>query len=227
MSSGFAGSPGDGAAPGAVGGVRSEGGSARGSRERLLRRGGWIPGRREGGATRIRHRRSRVAFTCIFHLSFRGVALPGSTYNPPSNQRALPTISRAPADSHWPRRIDVAANPSSSPPRLYFIILLTYPTRLRRWRWRWRCMCAPFSVLLSTTSWRRCTRGPGREGGRLRSYLRYENATPTIFLLFRRYRRLRRILDGRTAGGLCFSSSSWPLPLASSLEPQEYPADLR
>lgn len=147
------------------------------------------PGR-EGGATRIRHRRSRVAFTCIFHLSFRGVALPGSTYNPPSNQRALPATSRALADSHWPRRIDVAANPSSS----RGCILLFYLPTLRGDGGGGGDACAllfstPFYDILTTLHAR--TRPGGRSA---RSYLRYENATPTIFLLFRRYRRLRRAL---------------------------------
>lgn len=171
--------------------LRSEGGSAREPRKVGSGAGDESPAEgREGGATRIRHRRSRVAFTCIFHLSFRGVALPGSTYSPPSNQRALPATSRAPADSHWPRRIDVAANPSSS----RGCILLFYLPTLRGdgGGGDGGDACAllfstPFYDILTTLHAR--TRPGGRSA---RSYLRYENATPTIFLLFRRYRRLRR-----------------------------------
>lgn len=211
MSSGFAGSPGDGAAPGAVV-VRSEGGSAaRESRKVDSARGmNPRPARREGGATRIRHRRSRVAFTCIFHLSFRGVALPGSTYNPPSNQRALPTTSRAPADSHWPRRIDVAANPSSS---LRGCILLFYLPTLRA-DGGGRCMCAPFlcSFLRHPDDVAR-EDSAGREVASLVSPLRKCNPDHLSFIPSLSPPPLCSIV-GRTPG-LCLSSSSWPLPLAS------------
>lgn len=64
---------------------------------------------------------------------------------------------------------------------------------------------------------------PGQEGRSPRSYLRYENAVPTIFLLFRyRCRRLRRVLllEGQRENlASPLRPSWWPLP--ASLEPQE------
>lgn len=83
-------------------------------------------------------------------------------------RRARPTTSRAPANSHWPRRIDATANPLLLPPPLpplYFIILLIYPTTTASTAVA--DACAPFLYSFFATSWRCCTREPGQEGGRL------------------------------------------------------------
>lgn len=179
-----------------------------------------------GSRARIRHRRPRQAFTCIFHLSYRGVALPGSTYNPPSNQRARPTTSRAPADSYWPRRIDAAANPLPSPPRCILLFYLPTLRRRRRGCMRFPLFCVPFFATLSrrredlhakTSAPASSFLPPPVERERSpRSYLCHENATPTIFLLFRRLRppplpctRSSERTAGVGGGKRRLSSSSW------------------
>ncbi|EZA48546.1 hypothetical protein X777_13216 [Ooceraea biroi] len=136
----------------------------------------------ERGGCIVQQRRARefgidgpVAFTCIFHLSYRGVTLPGSTYNPPSNQR---TPSN---DVTGSRRLPLAASyRRGREPATVAAVVFYYFTYLPYERRRdgdggGGDACAPFPYT--------------RPGGRSpRSYLRHENATPTIFLLFRRRR---------------------------------------
>lgn len=99
-------------------------------------------------------------------------------------RRARPTTSRAPANSHWPRRIDATANPPLLPPPPPCCILLFYLSTLYDddGSSGGRCMRS-FSLLffcnILTTLHART-----RPGGRSpRSYLRY--VVPIIFLLFR------------------------------------------
>lgn len=204
MSSGFAGFPGDGAAPGTVGGIRvGKGGFLEKS---------WFGAGDESpaGAKGMQHEfgidgpgwLSPAFSTCPSGASLF-LAPPTTllaTNAPFQRHHGLPQTPIGRVVSTWPR----TRRRRSAVVFYYFTYL---PLRGDGgWRGRRRCMCAPFYDILTTLHAR--TRPGGRSP---RSYLRYENATPTIFLLFRRYRRLRRALP---LEGLRLSSSSWPLPLS-------------
>jgi len=152
-----------------------------------------------------------AAFTCIFHLSSLGVALLGSTYNPPSDpptrsSNDVTSFSKLPLAASYRRdRKPAVATTATADVVFYYFTYLPYDSS------GGRCIHS-FSVLFFCnilTMLHARTRPGGKSS---RSYLRYVD--PIIFLLFR-HRYLHRGI-ARTAGRFRLSSSSWassqPLP---------------
>lgn len=139
-----------------------------------------------------------AAFTCIFHLSSRGVALLGSTYNPPSNpptrsSNDVTSSSKLPLAASYRRdRKPAVAATATAAVVFYYFTYLPYDDGGCGGD---RCMrsfsllffCYILAMLHART----------RPGGRSpRSYLCY--IVPIIFLLFH-HRCLHRVVE-RTAG---------------------------
>jgi len=123
-----------------------------------------------------------AAFTCIFHLSSRGVALLGSTYSPPSSpltrsSNDVTSSNKLPLVASYRRdRKPTVAATATTAVVFYYFTYLPYDDG------GGRCMCSVsvlfFCDILTTLHMRI------RPGGRSpRSYLRY--VAPIIFLLFR------------------------------------------
>jgi len=135
-------------------------------------------------------------------------------------RRARPTTSRAPANSHWPRRIDPAvATTATADVVFYYFTYLSYDSG------GGRCIHS-FSVLFFCnilTMLHARTRPRGKSS---RSYLRY--VVPIIFLLFR-HRYLHRgrgdCEDSGEISPLLFVLGK--LATFAGLDPQECLADLR